>query len=238
MTQEALCTLRNMVLETPDVAGIFEELDVDYYCRGNRALRDALNENGVSLEDFKRKRDCACPDHITPAPDWHTVSLRKLVNHIVNRHHAFLHGELPALGAWMEETHPGESAWLPTLRQVLLRLKRDFEVHMRKEETILFPAIVEMEIAVTEGRGPQALPFGSVANFSRVLEKDHRRAANLLRELRVVTNNYRCPPAAPAHLQTLFRRLQTLVADVHQHIHLENNVLFPRAIDLEKGEPQ
>jgi regulator of cell morphogenesis and NO signaling len=227
-----------MVVDTPAIAEVFEELDIDYFCRGNRSLPDALNERGVSLEDFKRECEGASrrSDGRAAVPDWRAVPLRRLINHIVDTHHAFLHRELPALDKYIVDHHPRDSVWPPALVQVFQCLKRDMEVHMRKEETILFPTIVDMQTAVASGRRPRALPFGSVANFSRVLEQEHRRTAGVLHEIRVLTNNYTCAPAASDNLQTVYRRLQAMAADVHQHIHLENNILFPRAIDLEKGE--
>lgn len=239
MTQSAENTIRDMVIETSAAAEVLEQLDIDYFCRGNRSLREALDEKGVSMEDFTRERERVCRQRpCGPAvPDWRTVPLRILIDFIVNTHHAFLHRELPVLDRCIAAHHAGsEHVWLPALRQMFHHLQKDMEVHMRKEESILFPTIADMETAMAAGRTPLSLPFGSVANFSRVLEQEHRQTAGVLQEIRVLTNNYTCPPRASEDLRMLFRRMQILVADVHRHIHLENNILFPRAIDLERGE--
>ena len=104
---------------------------------------------------------------------------------------------------------------------------------MRKEESILFPAIIEIEATVSAGKMPRSMPFGSVANFSRVLEEEHRQTAGTLREIRRLINSHSCDGRSDA-LITMSRRLQAMLTDVHRHIHLENNVLFPRAIELER----
>lgn len=180
--------------------------------------------------------------HVTignpPATDWEIVSLRKLIRHIVNKHHACLRVELPALDKWISrisEQHPGERDLLLTLQRAIQRFQRNVEVQMSKEEAILFPAIADLESASVSGGPPLEIQFGSVANLSRVMEAENHAAARALQEIRLLTNNYTCPPEGSTALKTLFDRLRTLAAQAHQHLHLENDVLLPRAIVLEKG---
>jgi regulator of cell morphogenesis and NO signaling len=109
---------------------------------------------------------------------------------------------------------------------------------MRKEEAILFPAIVNLELTVAAGGPPIPSQFGSVSNVTRVLGQDHYKTACALDEIRELTNNFVCPSDVQLTMPALFRRLKTLAVDTHHHVHLENNVLFPRAVALEKGEKQ
>jgi regulator of cell morphogenesis and NO signaling len=175
--------------------------------------------------------------HQIPDPDWNAAPLRSLIKHIVETHHAYLQTELPALdkliGRIAQQCSDGSI--LPDLHRAIKRLNRDLELQMRKEETILFPAILELEATVPAGGQPEYSPFGSVANLSRVTAQDHERAGRTLHEIRQLTNNYTCTNCEPG-LTNLIQRLGSLTADLHRHIHLENNILFPRAIELERGK--
>jgi regulator of cell morphogenesis and NO signaling len=234
-------TLGEVVIQNPAAAEIFEDLDIDYSCRGNRLLSDALKEHNVPLDAFtgelarvghpKRKQ--------ASQSDWRSVPLRVLIKHIVETHHGYLHSELPALeqliaGILLHESSDGVP--LADLHRTVQHLKRELELQMRKEEAILFPAIAELESAIVAGGQPRPSQFGSVANLSRVLGQDHHKAARELHEIRVLTNNYCCAPGVQTSIPALFRRLRYLAADMHRHVHLENNILFPRAIALERGE--
>ena len=173
--------------------------------------------------------------HQTPDPDWNTVPLRSLIKHIVETHHAYLQTELPALDkliARLAQQCP-DGTILPDLHRAIKHLNRELELQMRKEETILFPAILELEATLAAGGQPDYSPFGSVANLSRATAQDHERATRALHEIRQLTNNYTCAKdCAPE----LIRRLATLAADLHLHVHLENDIVFRRAVDLERGD--
>jgi regulator of cell morphogenesis and NO signaling len=107
---------------------------------------------------------------------------------------------------------------------------------MQKEEAILFPAIAELERSATSGGALRVSQFGSVANLSREMGKEHEKAARALREICLLTNHFTPVPDGSARIPAMFVRLRALIADMHRHVHLENNVLCPRAIELEKGE--
>jgi regulator of cell morphogenesis and NO signaling len=234
-------SIRDVVIENPAAADVLEKLDIDYYCRGGRALGDILSGSGLSLEAFMAQVDQAMylRRGNPPSPDWRFVSVRKLIGHIVDTHHAYLRFELPALDKWItniSEQQHGEREVLLILQRPIQRFHQHLEVQMRKEEAILFPAISDLETAVVPGVPSSRLLFGSVANLSRATEDQNNRAAGELQEIRVLTNNYASPPGASTTLSTLFERLRILTACAHQHFHLENNILFPRAINLEKGK--
>jgi regulator of cell morphogenesis and NO signaling len=224
--------LRDVVIADPSMADVFRNLNIDYFCRGEQLLRDALSERGVSLDRFHYESKRTHRQGASAAtPDWSATPLRTLAAYIVDTHHAYLHHELPLLDRLIEQHQPGR------LSDAFRRLRHDLEVQMRKEETILFPAIADMEAALAAGRTPAARSFGSVANFTIIQMQQHRRTAASLHELSSLTNQYQCPGEATPALHCLYRRLQTLAADLQYHIHLENNILFPRAIQLEKENP-
>jgi len=176
--------------------------------------------------------------HQIPDPDWNAAPLRSLIKHIVETHHAYLQTELPALekSIGRDGRLASDGPILPDLYRAIRHLKRDLELQMRKEETILFPAILELDTTVATGAQGEYSEFGSVANLSRVTAQDHDKAARTMHEIRELTNNYTCAKDGEPGMAALFGRLAALAADLHRHIHLEKNILFPRAIDLERGK--
>jgi regulator of cell morphogenesis and NO signaling len=227
------------VIENPAAAVVLEKFGIDYACRGGRVLSDVLSEGGISLEDFMGEMDQVARITIgtPPGADWRVASLRKLIRYIVNTHHAYLRVELPALDKWISrisDQHSGERELLLILQRAIQRFQRSVEVQMSKEEATLFPVISDLETAVVSGVPPSELPFGSVANLSRVMEGENIGTARALHEIRLLTNNYTCPPESSTALKTLFERLRALAAQSQQHLHLENNILLPRAIEMER----
>ena len=227
-------SLGDVVVRNPAVAEVFEKFDIDYYCRGGRTLGVALSDIGVPLQTFANEVDRA---PTAAGPEWQLASLRSLIHYIVDTHHRYLRVELPALEKWIAgliEKHSDERELLLTLRSCTQRFQRAMEVQMHKEEIILFPAISAMEASEDCDASSPMLPYGSVANLSHAIEKDNNAAAQALREIRAQTARLQSGPDASAALRTLFERLKTLVAQAHQHLHLENNILFPRAVRLER----
>ena len=171
-------------------------------------------------------------------PDWRSASLGELVQHILGRHHGYLRSELPLLEEMMakvvEAHHVRHGASLLPLRRIFQHLKQELESHIKKEEGILFPAILKLETALAAGKGAPRPPFGSFSNPVRVMEQEHQSAGWALNEMREITGDYMYPPDACETYRALFRRLEALEADMHTHIHLENNILFPRAMELER----
>jgi regulator of cell morphogenesis and NO signaling len=229
-------TLGYAVIDNPACADAFEKLGIDYYSRGCRPLLEALAERGMSYETFVTEVEQAAlfREQRPPSPNWRTVSLRTLVGHIVSTHHAWLRSELPALERWIAARQPAESDFLPALHGNFQRLHQTLEVQMIKEETIVFPAILELEnLAAPARRSLQV--FGSLTNLSRVTADQNNAAAARLGEMLVVCEKRGINHAG--ELKPLPARIRTLAADIHQHLHLENNVLFQRAIHLERGTP-
>ena len=169
--------------------------------------------------------------------DWATAPLAELADHIVASHHAYLRAELPALAGRLLQVLAAHrvnhgSSLLP-LQETFERLQSELSAHMMKEELILFPLIRRMEDAAKRGAGMPPAHCGSIKYPITVMEYEHDNAAAALREMRRLTGNYTPPGDACAAYRALLRGIEVLEADLHQHIHLENNILFPRAAELE-----
>jgi regulator of cell morphogenesis and NO signaling len=222
---------------SPAAVGVFERLGIEYCLHGNRSLADACREKGLDASSVKVEIDRASSD-VLPGPDWTTAPLSELTTHILTTHHEYLRRELPLLSQRLArvaqvyaEREPQIMAQLPA---VLQDLEDELSLHMRKEEMMLFPTIQAYETAVASGSPLPPTPFGSVANPIRMMEYDHENADGSLARMRELTGGYAIPAYGCLTYTALMEGLRSLEADLHQHIHLENNILFPRVLKLEQ----
>lgn len=224
-----------IVARNPNVAHVFEKHQIDYCCRGATTLTEACKIQNVDLDLVTSEIQQLQAQQPEPdQTDWTQAPLVELANHIVDTHHAFLLNELPRITGLTEKVynaHGGKRPELAKVVEVFKLLRQELESHMAKEENILFPAIRILE---SQG-GPQTFPFGSVDNPIRMMEHEHDDAGNALRRLRELTEDYTPPQDACPTYRVMLESLKNLELDLHTHIHKENNILFPRAAELEKS---
>jgi regulator of cell morphogenesis and NO signaling len=230
-------TLGEIAAENPAAVRVFEKHHLDFCCHGDRPLEQACREKGLSPEQLLAELKGT---HVAEeSQDWAAAPLAALADHIVSRHHNYLREELPSLGrttAKVIEAHGrNHSDSLVPLQHAFEGLAAELTAHMMKEEMILFPLIKKLEAARKEGSIFSGAPGGSIGNPIRVMEHEHDSAAAALEQMRQVTSDYTLPPDACNTYRNLFQRLTALESDLHLHIHLENNILFPRASRLEAG---
>lgn len=227
-------TLGQIALETPAAATVFEQYGLDYCCGGNRSLEDACREKGLPAAAVSAALEAAVAGGGT-ARDWQSASLTELIAHIVSTHHQYLKTQLPALTARAKkvvDVHGANHPELESVAQVFQGLREELEPHMYKEEAILFPYIEQLEAARSQHRQAPVPPFGSVENPIRMMLAEHDSAGRALAELRRLSGGYALPGDACTTYRALYYELQHLEEDLHRHIHLENNLLFPRATAL------
>jgi regulator of cell morphogenesis and NO signaling len=232
-------TVRELALENSSATRIFEKLGIDYCCGGNKPLEEACQEAGLSFEEVQRELDSAQQQSQPVSRDWQRESLSELIAHINATHHKFVRTEITRLGPLFEKVcgvHGKNHPELLHIHALFRGLAQELTSHMMKEEMVLFPAVVRMEEAVTEGEPILPAPFGSFANPVAMMEYEHDSAGDALRAIRAGSNGYVAPEGACASYQALYRALAEFEADLHQHIHLENNILFPRALQMERGK--
>jgi regulator of cell morphogenesis and NO signaling len=230
-------TVRELALEIPGATRVFEKMGIDYCCGGKRSLADACAAAGVIVEEVQKSLELApCAHFRWEGLNFLTATLEELINHIVETHHSFTRFEIDRLNALLEKVCMVHGENHPELQQinVLFRaLGDDLETHMTKEERMLFPYIIRMEAAAKQLVPLSRPPFGTVANPVRMMMFEHDRAGELLRQIRELSSNYATPADSCISYQTLYSALEALEKDLHQHIHVENNILFPRAVDME-----
>ncbi len=188
---------------------------------------------------MKTTQQCPLPERSVPAPaeempDWNAVPLRQLLQHILDNHHARLRELLPLIGQLMERVALLRDVRIFPLQRVFAHLQSELESHMRKEENFLFPAILRMEEGVAAGDPVPKSPFGSVRHPILMMEHDDGVVMRDLDDIRDITCGYDLHADACMALRALYRELQALEADLHTHIQLENNILFPRSARLER----
>lgn len=236
MTLSSNMTVRDVATAMPQSTRIFEKLKIDYCCGGNTPLIEACTKAGVQIEDVERmlaESEAKSDREI----DFQTASMSTLVNYIVDKHHVFTKDEmarLEPLFAKVVSVHGENHPELRQAQELFARLCADLSPHMLKEERILFPHIQNLERAVVHKQSAPFAPFGTVNNPIRMMMMEHDVAGEILRELRQTTNDYVAPSDACISFHTLYGVLESLEQDLHQHIHLENNILFPRAVELEE----
>jgi regulator of cell morphogenesis and NO signaling len=230
-------TVREIAAGSLAAVRVFEKRGIDYCCGGARPLAEVCHEKGLDLAEVEREIEAASTGATEGGRDWNTAPLTELIRHIVDTHHAYLRGELPALEARLAKVYRVyNERYGPTLTglpEVFAALKSELELHMCKEEQILFPAVARYEAAIREG-GPLPTPsFGSVAAPIGVMEAEHESAGRALASIREITGEFSVPEYACPTYRALIGGLEELEGDLHMHIHLENNILFPRAQQLE-----
>lgn len=235
MPTETLKTVAQIALENPAAAREFEKLGLDYCCGGKKTLDEACAAANLSVEDVLRRLENAEPS-VGSAPDFAAMSLAGLIAHLTSTHHVFIREESPRLqelAGKVASKHGENHPELLEVRDVFNALAAELSVHLMKEEQVLFPYIRQLEEASIAGEPAPPAMFGTVANPIRMMEHEHDSAGEALRSLRSLTRDYSLPADACTSYQLLFQGLQAYEADLHQHIHLENNALHPRALALE-----
>lgn len=239
MPLNATQTVREVVQQHPAAVPVFEALGIDYCCGGGKTLKDACAGKDVPVD--RLLSDLANALVTRPTPEdrrWMTSSLTELAQYIVDQHHAYAKRELPRLAALSAKVHQRHGHMYPELnqlRELLETMNAEIVSHLLKEEQVLFPRLKTIEDAAQAGLKPPPAFFGSVLNPIRHMMSDHDDTGEQLRTVHALTHDYTLPDGACMSYQALYQGLSDLERDMHQHIHLENNILFPRALEFEKA---
>ncbi|MHC4959094.1 MAG: iron-sulfur cluster repair di-iron protein [Planctomycetota bacterium] len=214
-------TVGRLATEHPLATRVFARHGIDYCCGGGRPLAEACDAKGLDTDTVlaEIRKELEAPD--ATEQRWDEAPLGDLIDHILETYHRPLDEELPRLDAMARKVHAvhgdKDPERLAGIESVFAGLKAELEQHMAKEEQILFPMI-------RQGQG--AMAGGPVS----VMEHEHDSAGAALRRLRELTNGYEVPEGACNTWRALWHGLAALETSLHQHIHLENNILFPRAL--------
>jgi regulator of cell morphogenesis and NO signaling len=223
-------TVGEIVATNPASARVFERHGIDYCCGGGRPLGEACSEKGLSVDELASE---LAKEDAPGQRDWRSAPLAELIGHILSKHHSYLRAELPEIERKIDkvlEAHrERHGQTISALGEIFHALKAELSAHMMKEERILFPVIRRMEET-----SRLAMPAGAIHQPIRVMEHEHASAGQALADMRRLTGGFAAPDDACNTFRVLYRQLEELETDLHVHIHLENNILFPRAAELGK----
>ena len=229
-------TVRNIALHQPTAIQVFEHLGIDYCCGGNQALSDACAANQLDVNAVLVALEFAAGRPTLPTPDWSLASLELLCAHIIVKHHAFARREFVRLLELADNVfarHGAAHPELAAIQSTLAELELELNEHLAKEESVLFPYIVGLERSLTDPDEDPVSCYGFLPEPVAVLSHDHEQVAALLSQLRHLSHHFTPPLGVCLTYRIFYTGLQELEHDLRLHIHLENNILFPRAVQLE-----
>jgi len=216
-------------------ATVFEQFGIDFCCGGRRSVAEACQSAAVDPQAVALALEALPPPDARDEGDVTCWPVERLIDHVVDTHHAYVRSALPTIGSYLArlvEVHGGRHPELMRVAQSFSEMSRGLVQHMMKEERVLFPYVRELASRRDDSSMPS--PFGTVENPIRMMEQEHREAGDEMRLIRDLTNGYSAPGDGCTTYRVCFAELERFERDLHRHVHLENNVLFPRAIELER----
>lgn len=230
-------TVGEMVTKDYRKAEIFRKYGIDYCCGGKKSLEDACLKKGVDPDTLRRELaelEQRPEDMQQQHDEW---PLDTLTQHIIDKHHRYVSDALPMLyelTVKVARVHGERHPELISIARLFNEVATELRQHMHKEERVLFPFIDKMAAALrTDAPLPPSF-FGSVENPIRMMESEHESAGENMEKIRLLSNDFTPPEGACTSYRVLFSKLQEFEQDLHQHVHLENNILFLKALRLEK----
>ena len=229
-------TVADCVTENIKASHIFKKYGIDFCCGGGISIEKACEKKGVDY--FKLVEELEkIGSTTTEGTNFNTMPLDDLIDHIVAKHHSYVEANIGLLlqyAAKVAKVHGGNNPELVKVYQLFEEVAGELASHLKKEELILFPFIKKMVKAEQDGSSIDVPHFNTVENPIEMMELEHEEAGDTFREIARLTNNYTPPAHACNTYRALFDKLEEFETDLHQHIHLENNILHPRALKLEK----
>lgn len=234
-------SLAQIVNNNHRAAAVFEKYHLDFCCKGKRSLQQACEEGQLNIAEVLSELDIAVEyGNSNAVIDYDKLSLSQLAEYITAIHHQYVKKEMPAIAMYLQKIaskHGGRHPEMLKVFEVFIALKEELDVHIQKEEVVLFPRIKEMENQLTSGNRPN-VHISYLKSPISMMEQEHDHAGAAMSEIRKLTGDYSLPDDACTTYKLSFEALQAFELDLHQHVHLENNILFPKALALFKKMEQ
>jgi regulator of cell morphogenesis and NO signaling len=229
-------TIGELVAQDWRKAEVFKKYGIDYCCGGKRTIAEACEKKGIDPNLVEVELQQLETRPANPSNNFDRWELDFLIDYILNNHHKYVADAIPfldELSAKVYRVHGDNHLELIDIEQYTQDVIQELTMHMQKEEMILFPYIKEL-VKVKKDNSPMAPPpFGTIANPIRMMEAEHTSAGDAMKAIEELSNSFTPPVDACMSYRVLFAKLQEFQNDLHQHIHLENNILFPKALKLE-----
>ena len=230
-------TIGEIVAKDYRTAEVFKKFDLDFCCGGKKSLETACSEKGINAAELKEALAALDKEQKDPPQDFNAMELDGLIDHIINTHHKYVTEALPLLdefSAKVARVHGDANPEVIEIANHYREVANELRMHMHKEEGILFPYIVQLAKANRNNDPIAPSPFGTVRNPINMMESEHDSAGGSMAAIKELSTDYTPPEHACNTYRVLYAKLKEFEGDLHQHIHLENNILFPKAIKLEE----
>jgi len=227
-------SLAQIVNNNHRAASVFEKYHLDFCCNGKRTLEQACAESELKVEEVLSELGKSGQSSSSIPADYNSLSLSQLIDYIITTHHSFVKKEMPVILGYLERVDFKHGDRHPEMKKVLelfAAVKEEMEHHMQKEELVLFPRIKEIERLLAEGK-EIVINSTYLRSPINMMEQEHDHAGTMLAEIRKLTLDYNPPIDACTTYRLSHATLQAFELDLHQHVHLENNILFPKAMLL------
>lgn len=224
-----------IVAEDYRTARVFERHGIDYCCGGKISIADACRMAGVKLDELAVELEAATAAEPDRSQDYAAWDLPFLTDYIVTVHHGYLHRNLGAITANAQkiaQVHGSHHPEVIEIAQLFTTLADELEAHLKEEEELFFPALKRLDAAGKAGHTPEPEDWETIRKFLRTLGAEHDQAGDAIHRIRALAANYRVPEDVCPTFRATYLTLNEFEEDLHKHVHLENNVLFPRAEKL------
>lgn len=230
-------TIGEMVVNDYRKAEVFRKFGLDFCCGGKKTLDKACKSKGIDVKEVENALNEIDKQDTSRTEDYNSWDLDFLADYILNKHHKYIENAHPMLNEFSNKVarvHGSRHPEVVEIAEYYAAIADELTQHMHKEEVILFPYIKELAVAKRNGTTMSRPPFGTIQNPINMMEEEHVSAGGLLDKIKELSNDFTPPEDACSSYRVLFSKLQEYELDLHQHIHLENNILFKKAIELEK----
>ncbi len=237
-TQLETLTIKEIVTQDFQTAAVFEKHSLDFCCRGGKTIDEACKEKGIAPESVYAELTRIAPSAQAETSRFKQWSPDFLIDYIVTNHHAYVSKMIPVIFAHTQKVasvHGERHPEVIRIAEIFQGVAEELTRHMQKEELMLFPYIkhlVDVKKNSTPFRRP---PFGTAQNPIRMMMQEHQQAGDEMYEIRALSNSYAPPEDACTTYRVTYQELQEFERDLHQHVHLENNILFPAAVQIEES---
>lgn len=229
-------TIGEFVAEDFRAAQVFRKYKIDFCCKGNRTIEEACENKKVEPSQIYQDLE-NISEVQSGGIDFNSWPLDLLADYVEKTHHRYVEENSTVLLQYLDKlckVHGDRHPELFEINSVFTEISGELASHMKKEELILFPFIKKMVNAKTKGEDLVTPHFGTVESPVAMMKHEHTVVGDLFAKIEQLTNNYQFPADACGTYQVTYKMLEDFEKDLHTHIHLENNILFPKAIELEK----
>lgn len=230
--------LGELVAQDYRTAEVFREYGIDFCCNGNRSIGIACETAGQNSEELIAKLSEVLSNPDNKTSDYNSWPLDLLADYIEKKHHRYVEEKTPVLKEYLEKicnVHGDHHSELHGIRELFIKTAGELAMHMKKEELMLFPYIRRMVKAQSEQTQLRPAPFGTIQNPVNAMMSDHEAEGERFREMEEMSNHFTPPEDACNTYKVTFALLKEFQEDLYLHIHLENNILFPKSIKLEES---